>query len=108
MPRRKTFTKADIVAAIQARMGFPRRAVTQVVDDLLDLIQESLAAGEPVNISGFGRFEVKEKSARPGRNPRTGEEIPIPPRRTVTFKPGQPLRRVLRSPEEPKKNDSDE
>ncbi|MBW2060570.1 MAG: integration host factor subunit alpha [Deltaproteobacteria bacterium] len=88
-------TKADIVSAVQAKMGFPRRVTSSVVDDLFEIIKETLVKGESVKVSGFGNFEVREKKARRGRNPRTGEEITISARRVLKFKPSQVLRKAI-------------
>ena len=88
-------TKADIVAAIQAQLGLPRRATAAVVDDLIEIVKDTLVAGEQVKISGFGTFAVRTKKARLGRNPRTGEAVTIPARKSLSFKPSQVLRRML-------------
>lgn len=88
-------TKADIVAAVQAKMGLPKRTTAQVVDDLFEIIKTTLEKGESVKISGFGNFEVREAEARPGRNPRTGEEITIPARRVLRFKASPVLRKAI-------------
>lgn len=85
-------TKADIVAAVKAKMGLSQQLTAKIVDDLFEILKETLSTGENVKISGFGNFEVREKSARPGRNPRTGEDIMISARKVLTFKPSQKLR----------------
>lgn len=85
-------TKADIVAAVKAKMGLSQQLTAQIVDDLFEILKETLSTGENVKISGFGNFEVREKNARPGRNPRTGEDIMISARKVLTFKPSQKLR----------------
>ena len=92
---KKVLTKADIVDALQAGIGFPRRITTEVLEDMLEIIKTSLEKGESVRISGFGNFEVQEKKARRGRNPRSGEEITISARNVVSFKPSQVLRKAL-------------
>lgn len=88
-------TKADIVAAIQAQLGLPRRAAAAVVDDLIEILKDTLVAGDQVKISGFGTFSVRTKKARQGRNPRTGEAVTIPARKALSFKPSQVLRQML-------------
>ena len=87
-----TLTKADIVEAIIAQVGLARPDARQMVDDLFEEIRACLAAGEPVKLSGFGNFELRDKKERPGRNPKTGKEIPIIARRVVSFKAGQKLK----------------
>jgi integration host factor subunit alpha len=79
-------TKADIVERIYMEMGFPKAKSFQVVEALIESLKSSLAAGDDVMISGFGKFCVKEKHARRGRNPATGESAILPARRVVTFK----------------------
>lgn len=87
-----TLTKADIVESIIVQVGLPRPEARQMVDDLFEEIRACLAAGEPVKLSGFGNFELRDKKERPGRNPKTGKEIPITARRVVSFKAGQKLK----------------
>ncbi|MEW5725122.1 MAG: integration host factor subunit alpha [Thermodesulfobacteriota bacterium] len=92
----QVLTKADLVEAVQARMGLPRTTVARVVDDLIGLMKDTLTRGENVKISGFGNFEVHRKKARAGRDPRSGEPITISARRVLTFKPSGVLRRAMR------------
>lgn len=87
-----TLTKADIVEASIAQVGLARPDARQMVDDLFEEIRACLAAGESVKLSGFGNFELRDKKERPGRNPKTGKEIPITARRVVSFKAGQKLK----------------
>lgn len=87
-----TLTKADIVESVIAQIGLPRPEAKEMVDDLFEEMRACLAAGEPVKLSGFGNFELRDKRSRPGRNPKTGEEIPISARRVVSFKAGQKLK----------------
>jgi integration host factor subunit alpha len=63
-----------------------------IVDSFFDVMRDALARGEQVKLSGFGNFDLRQKNQRPGRNPKTGEEIPISARRVVTFRPGQKLK----------------
>ena len=88
-------TKADIINAVQGKIGFSHRLTTDLVDDLFEIVKDTLASGESVKISGFGKFEVREKNARPGRNPRTGEPLTIAARKVLTFKPSPILRRAV-------------
>ena len=81
-----TVTRADLAAAVREEAGLRKRDAAELVDTLIEAICERLAAGEPVGISGFGSFSVRDKSERTGRNPRTGEEAPIAARRAVTFR----------------------
>lgn len=92
-----TLTKADIVDELlnDLELGLERHEARHLVDDLFEVIRAELAKGEKVKISGFGNFDVRKKNARPGRNPRTGEEVEISPRCVVTFKAGQLLKQFL-------------
>jgi integration host factor subunit alpha len=87
-----TLTKADIAQNLADTFGFNKRESKDLVEQFYDEISEILVSGEQVKLSGFGNFELRDKAPRPGRNPRTGEEVPISARRVVTFKPGQKLR----------------
>ncbi len=73
-------------------MGLNKKESRELVDSFFEELIASLAVGENVRLSGFGNFDLRDKDARPGRNPKTGEEIPITARRVVTFRPGQKLR----------------
>ena len=79
-------TKADIVESIQSQTGFTKNKSFETVETLLKLIKNSLASGEDLLISGFGKFSVNKKKARNGRNPATGDSMILDPRRVVTFK----------------------
>lgn len=85
-------TKADLANALFDEVGLNKREAKEFVDAWFAAIAESLEAGEQVKLSGFGNFQLRDKNPRPGRNPKTGEDIPINARRVVTFKPGQKLR----------------
>ena len=85
-------TKADLAEKLHNDLGFSKRESRELVEALFHEISEALENGEEVKLSGFGNFELRDKPERPGRNPKTGEEIPISARRVVTFKPGQKLR----------------
>ncbi len=86
-------TKADIVEAVQTEFGFTRNKSTELVENLLETIKSKLASSEDVLISGFGKFCVNEKRERRGRNPATGEDLMLAPRRVVTFKCSGKLRK---------------
>jgi integration host factor subunit alpha len=79
-------TKHGIVEQLQDQLGFPKNQSVEVTETLLELIKSSLESGEDVLVSGFGKFCVKDKKARKGRNPATGEDAILPARRVVTFK----------------------
>ena len=85
-------TKAEIAEALFDQLGLNKREARELVDLFFEEIRGRLEAGEEVKLSGFGNFELRSKNQRPGRNPKTGEEIPISARRVVTFRPGQKLR----------------
>ena len=79
-------TKAQIIDQIQNRIGFSRKKSAEAVESMLEILKKTLENGEDVLISGFGKFEVKEKNERRGRNPATGENFPLEARRVVTFR----------------------
>ena len=85
-------TKNVIVEQIQTGLGFPKNKSVEITESLLELIKSSLASGDDVLVSGFGKFCVKEKRERKGRNPATGEDAILPARRVVTFKCSGKLR----------------
>ena len=85
-------TKAEMADHLSEKTGLNRRDAKQLVELFFDEIRLALVAGEQVKLSGFGNFELRDKRQRPGRNPKTGEEIPITARRVVTFRPGQKLK----------------
>ena len=85
-------TKAEIAEALFDDLGLNKREAKEFVDLFLETIRNCLEQGDEVKVSGFGNFELRTKNSRPGRNPKTGEEIPISARRVVTFRPGQKLR----------------
>ena len=85
-------TKADIAEQLHKELGFSKKESRELVQTFFDVISDFLEKGEDVKLSSFGNFVLRDKGGRPGRNPKTGEEIPISPRRVVTFKPGQKLR----------------
>ncbi len=85
-------TKADLADTLFNELGLNKREAKEFVELFFEKIREALEAGQPVKLSGFGNFGVREKNSRPGRNPKTGEEIPISARRVVTFKASQKLK----------------
>lgn len=85
-------TKADFAERLFDEIGLNKREAKEMVELFFEQIKASLEQGEQVKISGFGKFELRDKSSRPGRNPKTGEEIPISARRVVTFRTGQKLK----------------
>lgn len=95
-PRRsRTVTKADIVESVYRKVGFSKKESLELVELVFETIKSTLEAGEAVKVSGFGKFEIREKRSRRGRNPQTGLEIEITARRVLSFKPSQVLRGAL-------------
>ena len=88
----KTMTKADLVEMLFIRKGINKREAKEMVDAFFDEIRGALESGRPVKLSGFGNFQLRDKAQRPGRNPKTGEEIAITARRVVTFHASQKLK----------------
>ena len=87
-----TLTKAKIVEAVAEQNGYPKHQSSEIVETLLEIIKRSLESGEDVMISGFGKFCVKEKKQRKGRNPATGKDMMLEPRKVVTFRCSRQLR----------------
>jgi len=85
-------TKADIANRLFEEIGLTKREAKEIVELFFQQISDSLASAQQVKISGFGNFELNDKNERPGRNPKTGEMIPVSARRVVTFRSGQKLR----------------
>jgi integration host factor subunit alpha len=83
----KTLTRMDLSEAVFREVGLSRNESAQLVESVLDHMSDALVTGEQVKISSFGTFSVRDKTARVGRNPKTGEEVPINPRRVLTFRP---------------------
>ena len=82
----KTLTRMDLAEAVPAQVGLSRNDSAELVEAVLGHISDALVSGESVKISSFGTFSVREKAARVGRNPKTGQEVPIHPRRVLTFR----------------------
>ena len=95
-------TKADMIDRLTIRLRITRQDARQIVDKFFEEISQNLADGKEVKISGFGNFELKEKKSRPGRNPKTGESIPVKARRVVTFKAGQKFRTRIEMENDPR------
>jgi len=85
-------TKAEMAEHLFEELGLNKREAKDMVEMFFEEIRLSLENGRQVKLSGFGNFDLREKKQRPGRNPKTGEEIPISARRVVTFRPGQKLK----------------
>ena len=87
-----TVTKADLANTLFEQLGLNKREAKEFVELFFEKIRESLESGESVKLSGFGGFSVRDKKSRPGRNPKTGEEVPVTPRRVVTYKASQKVK----------------
>jgi len=92
MSSEETLTRAEIAELLNKHIGLSRAESAELVEQVLDLVAEALESGENVKISGFGTFVLRDKNERIGRNPKTGIEVPITPRRVLTFRPSQSLR----------------
>lgn len=92
MPEMQTLTKAELAEMLFDRVGLNKREAKDIVETFFEQIRDALVKGDPVKLSGFGNFQVRDKPARPGRNPKTGEVIPIAARRVVTFHASQKLK----------------
>jgi integration host factor subunit alpha len=91
----KTVTRADLVEALARRANMQRADANRLLTRMLEMMQDALVDGDTVKLSRFGNFNVRAKRQRVGRNPKTGEEVPITPRRVVTFRPSQMLREFV-------------
>ncbi len=85
-------TKADLAEHLFEELGLNKREAKEIVEMFFEEIRGALEKGQQVKLSGFGNFDLRDKKERPGRNPKTGKEIPITARRVVTFRPGQKLK----------------
>ena len=88
-------TKAEMAERLFDELGLNKREAKEIVELFFEEIRSALETNENVKLSGFGNFDLRDKKQRPGRNPKTGEEIPISARRVVTFKPGQKLKQQV-------------
>ncbi|SKA80990.1 integration host factor subunit alpha [Thiothrix eikelboomii] len=87
-----TLTKADMVEHLYEKLGLNKREAKDLVEMFFEEVRLALGQGQNVKLSGFGNFMLRDKTQRPGRNPKTGEDIPVDARRVVTFRPGQKLK----------------
>ena len=85
-------TKAELAEVLFDELGLNKREAKEMVENFFEEVRAALENGQQVKLSGFGNFDLRNKNERPGRNPKTGEEIPITARRVVTFRPGQKLK----------------
>ncbi len=91
----KTLTRADLAEALVEKVGLPRNESQEMVEVILKEISDALAAGEHVKLSSFGSFGIRSKGERVGRNPKTGQEVPITPRRVLVFKPSNIMKETI-------------
>lgn len=91
----KTLTRADLSEAVHRNVGLSRTESADLVKSVLDIITDTLITGETVKLSSFGTFMVRSKTGRIGRNPKTGEEVPITPRRVLVFRPSQVMKNQI-------------
>jgi integration host factor subunit alpha len=91
----KTITRVDLAEAVYQKVGLSRTESAELVELVLDTIRDSVVSGESVKLSSFGSFVVRSKNERIGRNPKTGEEVPITPRRVMVFKPSNVLKDAI-------------
>jgi len=88
----RTLTRADLAEAVYQEVGLSRSESSQLVESVLNEVADTLVKGETVKLSSFGSFQVREKGGRVGRNPKTGEEVPIAPRRVLVFRASHVLK----------------
>ena len=91
----RTVTRADLCEAVYQKVGLSRTESADLVEMVIHEIAETLVNGDPVKLSSFGTFAIREKGERVGRNPKTGEEVPIAPRRVMVFKPSNVLKKKI-------------
>lgn len=101
-----TLTRADLTEAIYTQVGLSRNESAALLETVLERMSATLAAGEPVKIAAFGTFLVRQKGQRIGRNPKTGVEVPILPRKVLAFRPSQVLRARINGQAAPKRDDA--
>jgi integration host factor subunit alpha len=92
---KKTLTRADLSETLHRNIGLSRTESADMVNAVLDLVSDALVDGQSVKLSSFGTFMVRAKRERMGRNPKTGEEVPITPRRVLVFRPSQVMKNVV-------------
>ena len=98
----KTLTRMDLSEAVFREVGLSRNESADLVESVLDNISSALVKGENVKVSSFGTFSIRDKTERIGRNPKTGEEVPILPRRVLTFRPSHLMKERISSGNKPK------
>jgi integration host factor subunit alpha len=98
----RTVTRAQLSEAVYQEVGFSRSESTELLESILKHISNALASGELVKISSFGTFSVRQKGQRVGRNPKTGQEVPILPRRVLVFRPSQVLKSRINTKRRPR------
>lgn len=98
-----TMTKRELVIRVANKLGMTQSDVSRIVEGIFDTLSSTLAEGERWELRDFGVFEVKTRASRMGRNPRTGEQVPVPERKVVTFRPGKKMKEMIASepPAEP-------
>jgi integration host factor subunit alpha len=92
----RTITRADLAEAVYEEVGLSRNETAELVEQVLDQVVSNLAGGNSVKISSFATFNIRQKGERIGRNPKTGEEVPIQPRKVITFRASQQLKEKVR------------
>lgn len=92
---KKTLTRADLSESLHRNIGLSRTESADMVNSVLDLVSDALIDGQSVKLSSFGTFMVRSKRERIGRNPKTGEEVPITPRRVLVFRPSQVMKNIV-------------
>ncbi len=92
---KKTLTRADLSESLHRAIGLSRTESADMVNAVLDLVAEALVDGQSVKLSSFGTFMIRSKRERMGRNPKTGEEVPITPRRVLVFRPSQVMKNIV-------------
>lgn len=90
-----TMTKRELVIRVANKLGLTQSEVAKIIEQTFDTISEALASGERWELRDFGVFEVKTRASRIGRNPRTGDQVPVPERKVVTFRPGKKMKEVV-------------
>jgi integration host factor subunit alpha len=100
----KTVTRADLGEAVYQEIGLSRNESADLLESVLEYMADALIKGETVKISSFGSFSVREKGQRIGRNPKTGEEVPILPRKVLVFRPSQVLKSRINEIRKPSEN----
>jgi integration host factor subunit alpha len=103
----RTVTRADLCEAVYQKVGLSRSESAELVESVLDEIADCLVTGESVKLSSFGTFMVRSKTERVGRNPKTGEEVPILPRRVLVFKPSNVLKQRINGNDGPIRDDDE-